>query len=112
MFSFQLFNLLTGAVKITPAHDKNDFEVGKKYALKAHQVIDESGKITSICEEFQGTPRFEARQLIINRLQDLGLYRGAEDHKMLVPVCRYVTALRILLHFTFQNVLSAYTIFH
>lgn len=83
-----MFHLLTGAVKITPAHDQNDFEAGQRHSLKVLHVIDESGNITSICEEFQGSPRFKVRELIRSRLQDMGLFRGAEDHKMLVPVCR------------------------
>lgn len=88
MYKFYLNFFLIGAVKITPAHDQVDFEVGQRHSLKALQVIDESGKTTSICQEFQGIPRFEFREIIINRLQNMGLLRGVENHKMLLPLCR------------------------
>ncbi|EFA00421.1 valine--tRNA ligase [Tribolium castaneum] len=77
----------TGAVKVTPAHDPVDFEVGKRHSLALLQVIDEKGNLTRICGEFAGIGRFAAREVILSRLEKLQLLRGREDHKMLVPIC-------------------------
>ncbi|CAH1281353.1 unnamed protein product [Diabrotica balteata] len=77
----------TGAVKITPAHDFNDYEVGKRHSLENIQVIDENGKLTLECGKFFGLPRFDARKVITNELQHLGLLRSREEHPMVVPIC-------------------------
>ncbi|VEN38555.1 unnamed protein product, partial [Callosobruchus maculatus] len=75
----------TGAVKITPAHDQLDFEVSKRHLLPTVKVIDETGSM--IDGEFQGTPRFQARSIIVDRLAKMGLMRGKESHAMTVPIC-------------------------
>merc|ERR1719150_2472244 len=81
-------DLGTGAVKMTPAHDKKDWEVGQRHKLPSLQVIDKEGKISEACHEsFAGKHRFEARSLIVKQLDSLGLLRGEEDHEMTVPVC-------------------------
>ena len=81
-------DLGTGAVKMTPAHDKKDWEVGQRHKLPSLQVIDKKGKISEACHEsFAGKHRFEARSLIVKQLDSLGLLRGEEDHEMTVPVC-------------------------
>lgn len=77
----------TGAVKITPAHDKNDFEVGKRHGLNSVQVINEKGFIVDGFEEFSGLPRFIARDKVLHRLAELELYRGSDFHKMVLPIC-------------------------
>ncbi|XP_044269829.1 valine--tRNA ligase-like [Tribolium madens] len=77
----------TGAVKVTPAHDPVDFEVGKRHSLALLQVIDEKGNLTPVCGEFAGIGRFAARETLISLLDDQRLLRGKEDHKMLVPIC-------------------------
>ncbi|XP_072386333.1 probable valine--tRNA ligase, cytoplasmic [Diabrotica undecimpunctata] len=77
----------TGAVKITPAHDFNDYDVGKRHSLQNIQVIDENGKLTFECGKFFGLPRFKARKVITNELQHLGLLRSREEHPMVVPIC-------------------------
>jgi valyl-tRNA synthetase len=78
----------TGAVKITPAHDANDFEVGVRHGLPSVTVIDQHGMMTSECgDEFAGLARFEAREAVMEKLDQLGLHRGDIDHPMVVPVC-------------------------
>ncbi|XP_037719122.1 valine--tRNA ligase, mitochondrial [Drosophila subpulchrella] len=77
----------TGAVKITPAHDKFDFELANRHKLEPRQVFDETGHVLETYDEFKGKPRFEARELIVNRLEDLDLLRQVRSHSMQLPVC-------------------------
>ena len=77
----------TGAVKITPGHDPNDFEVGMRHNLSFFTIFTEEGMITSDCGEFSGLPRFEARVAVRKALQSLGLYQELREHAMVVPVC-------------------------
>jgi valyl-tRNA synthetase len=70
----------TGALKITPAHDPNDFEIGAKYALETVQVIDHTGKMNEHAGRYSGLDRFEARKLIVQRLDELGLIEKIEDY--------------------------------
>ncbi|KAK3912795.1 Valine--tRNA ligase [Frankliniella fusca] len=77
----------TGAVKITPAHDHNDYEIGKRHNLPFINIIDEDGNITGDCGEFTGMKRFEARKAVVSKLKDLGLYRDTVDNPMVVPIC-------------------------
>ncbi len=62
----------TGALKITPAHDPNDFEIGRKYELETIQVIDHTGKMNELAGKYSGLDRFEARKLIVKKLEELG----------------------------------------
>ena len=76
----------SGAVKITPAHDFNDFEVGKRHQLEFINVFDQFAKINENApSKYQGLDRFEARQLILEELQDLGLLIKEEKQDMVVP---------------------------
>lgn len=77
----------TGAVKITPAHDKNDFEVGKRHNLRSVQVINEKGMITQDFEQFAGLPRFVAREKLMHSIAELELYRGSTFQSMVLPIC-------------------------
>jgi len=83
----------TGAVKITPAHDHNDFEIGKRHDLPFIQMIDESGIITELTDlkpeykSFAKSKRFDARRTIQKALQDRGLYVKTEDNVMVIPIC-------------------------
>ncbi|RCN40666.1 valine--tRNA ligase [Ancylostoma caninum] len=77
----------TGAVKITPAHDHNDYEVGQRHNLPFITCIDDDGNISPGCGEFSGMRRFDARKAVIEALKERGLYRGSEDHAMVVPIC-------------------------
>nr|XP_023015445.1 valine--tRNA ligase-like [Leptinotarsa decemlineata] len=76
-----------GAVKITPGHDHADFDAGKRHSLPVLQVIDESGRLTVSCGQFQGLRRFEARKIVLAELGRLGLLRGSHDHQMILPIC-------------------------
>ena len=76
----------TGAVKITPAHDFNDFEVGRRHGLEAIPVIDETGRINANAPEaFRGLDRFEARKRVVAELERLGLLEAIERHRHTVP---------------------------
>ncbi|XP_046683849.1 valine--tRNA ligase isoform X2 [Homalodisca vitripennis] len=77
----------TGAVKITPAHDHNDYEVGKKHDLPFLTIINEDGIIVGDCTQFNGMKRFEARKAVAEALKQLGLYRCAKENPMVVPIC-------------------------
>ncbi|XP_057951719.1 valine--tRNA ligase, mitochondrial 1 [Malania oleifera] len=81
-------NFGTGAVKITPAHDPNDFEVGKRHNLEFINILTDDGKINSNGgSEFAGMPRFKARVAVTEALQKKGLYRGAKANEMRLGVC-------------------------
>jgi valyl-tRNA synthetase len=70
----------TGALKVTPAHDPNDFELGGKYGLETVQVIDHSGKMNELAGKFSGLDRFEARKQIVDKLKELDLVVKIEDY--------------------------------
>ncbi|CAH8607015.1 Valine--tRNA ligase, variant 2 [Schistosoma haematobium] len=81
-------NFGTGAVKITPAHDYNDWEIGKRHSLPTIVVIGEDGLMTSASgPRFAGLQRFVARDAVRKALDELGLYRGEKDNPMVVPIC-------------------------
>ena len=70
----------TGALKVTPAHDPNDFELGQKYNLETVQVIDHTGKMNEHAGRFSGLDRFEARKKIVEKLEERGLVEKIEDY--------------------------------
>ncbi|MDC0969698.1 valine--tRNA ligase [Alphaproteobacteria bacterium] len=76
----------TGAVKITPAHDFNDFEVGKRHGLQVINILNADATINENgTEEFQGLDRFEARHKIIEKLKSLNLFVKEENITHTVP---------------------------
>ncbi len=78
----------TGAVKITPAHDFNDFEVGRRHGLPMINVLDGNAAMLAIAEvpeRFHGLDRYEARDAIVAELQALGLLAAVEDHTLMMP---------------------------
>jgi valyl-tRNA synthetase len=76
----------TGAVKITPAHDFNDFEVGKRHNLPQINVLDRDARITGdVPEEYVGLDRYEARKRIVAAIEDLGLLDKVEPNPHTVP---------------------------
>ncbi|KAB0669390.1 valine--tRNA ligase [Oryzomonas sagensis] len=77
----------TGVVKITPAHDFNDFEVGQRHGLDKINVLDESGIINAEGRQYEGMDRFEARKRIVEDLEAAGLLEKIEDHAMAVGGC-------------------------
>ena len=77
----------TGAVKITPAHDPNDFEVGVRHNLERFPVMDESGVMNENAGSYQGLKRFDARKKIVADLEKLKLLAKTESHKNNVGHC-------------------------
>jgi valyl-tRNA synthetase len=77
----------TGVVKVTPAHDQNDYEVGKRHDLEFITVFDEKGILNEYAAEFQGLERLEARDVIVKKLQDEGFIVKIEEHKHQVGHC-------------------------
>ncbi len=77
----------TGVVKVTPAHDQNDYEVGKRHDLEFITVFDEKGILNDYAGEFKGMERLEAREPIVKRLQEEGFIVKIEDHKHQVGHC-------------------------
>lgn len=77
----------TGVVKVTPAHDQNDYEVGKRHDLEFITVFDEKGILNDYAGEFKGLERIEAREIIVKRLQEEGFIVKIEDHKHQVGHC-------------------------
>ncbi len=78
----------TGAVKITPAHDPNDFEAGKRHDLPLVAVIGKDGVMTEAAGAFAGQDRFTARKGVIRQLEELGLLVKVEDHAHAVGHCQ------------------------
>ena len=70
----------TGVVKITPAHDPNDFEVGKRHNLPVINILNDDATINSNGGEFEGMDRYEARDIIVKRMDEMGLLVKIEDH--------------------------------
>lgn len=70
----------TGVVKITPAHDPNDFEVGQRHSLAQINVMNDDGTINANGGRFEGMDRYEARKLIVQQLKEEELLAKIEDH--------------------------------
>ncbi|MBI5419493.1 MAG: valine--tRNA ligase [Deltaproteobacteria bacterium] len=77
----------TGAVKITPAHDPNDFEVARRHELPSVRVIDESGKMTAEAGAFAGQDRFACRKAVVLKLKEEGLLAKEEPYLHNVGHC-------------------------
>jgi valyl-tRNA synthetase len=77
----------TGGLKITPAHDPNDFEIGSRHDLPAPKVIGDDGKMTAEAGRFKGLDRFEARKAVITALEEKKLLEKIEPYKHSVGHC-------------------------
>ena len=77
----------TGLVKVTPAHDTNDYEVGKRHDLNFITVFDEKGILNEQCAQFKGLERLEARDVIVAELEKLGNVEKIEDYENQVGYC-------------------------
>ena len=76
----------TGAVKITPAHDFNDFEVGRRHGLAMINVLDARACMNeAVPERYQGLDRYEARAAVVAEMQSLGFLAKIEDHVLMMP---------------------------
>ncbi len=79
----------TGLVKVTPAHDLTDFEMGRRHGLQSIQVIDRQGRMTAEAgSEFEGLDRFEARDKVVQMLEDQGYLTKIEDYAHNVGHCQ------------------------
>jgi valyl-tRNA synthetase len=75
----------TGSVKITPAHDPNDFEMGQRHNLPFINIMNKDGTLNENAGEFQGQDRFKARKNIVKRLEEDGVLVKVEDYRHTVP---------------------------
>ena len=78
----------TGAVKVTPGHDPNDFEAGRRHQLAILSVIGEDGTMTKEAGPYAGLDRFEARRRVVADLQEKGRLTRVEDHDHQVGHCQ------------------------
>lgn len=77
----------TGAVKITPAHDPNDFVLGTRHKLQFINILNDNGTMNHNAGEFAGQKRFDARYNVIDKLKEKDLYVKWDHNKMNVPIC-------------------------
>ncbi|XKL65568.1 hypothetical protein PGB90_008988 [Kerria lacca] len=77
----------TGAVKITPGHNKTDFEVAKRHNLPVITIFSDDGRMNDACEDYVGEPRYSVREKIIARLSDMNLLREVKPHVVQIPIC-------------------------
>jgi len=77
----------TGAVKITPAHDQDDYELAKRHGLPAITILDEEARINAEGGDFFGRDRYEAREAILDQLREMGDLETEEPHAMVVGHC-------------------------
>ena len=78
----------TGAVKVTPAHDPNDYEMGQRHNLSEIAVIDQHAKMTAEAgQEFAGLDRYKARDLVVEKFAELGLLEKVVDYEFSISKC-------------------------
>lgn len=77
----------TGAVKLTPAHDFNDYQLGQRHNLEFINILNEDGTLNSNAGSFQGQRRFDARYTVVEELTKLGLFVKKESNAMKIPLC-------------------------
>ena len=76
----------TGCVKITPAHDFNDYQVGQRHGLPVINILDETATLNDAAPpRYRGLDRFDARRLVLEDLQAQGFLDGEQDHRLMVP---------------------------
>ena len=78
----------TGAVKVTPAHDFNDFEVAERHGLEKLNLLNEDGILNESAGPFAGLDRFAARTAVKERIAELGLERGSREHTLSLGRCQ------------------------
>ena len=77
----------TGAVKLTPAHDPNDYESGERHGLEVVEVFDENGKMNDLVPEYAGMDIYEAREKIVEKLKEIGALVKIEEYTHNVGKC-------------------------
>ena len=78
----------TGAVKVTPAHDPNDFEIGQRHHLTPINVMNEDGTLNENAGKYNGFDRFKCREALVKELQSLGLLEKIDSHDHAVAHCQ------------------------
>lgn len=78
----------TGAVKVTPAHDPNDYQIGQRHDLVQLLVMNDDGTMNAAAgPDFAGLDRFAAREKVVERFEELGLLDKVEDYEITLPIC-------------------------
>ncbi|KAH9632901.1 hypothetical protein HF086_002723 [Spodoptera exigua] len=77
----------TGAVKISPAHDQNDYEIAKRHNLPFINIFTDDGNMAANCGQYSGWKRYDVRRKIVEALSQHGLYKETKEHAMVVPLC-------------------------
>ncbi|OJJ50773.1 hypothetical protein ASPZODRAFT_126710 [Penicilliopsis zonata CBS 506.65] len=77
----------TGAVKLTPAHDFNDYQLGQRHNLEFINILNEDGTLNANAGPFKGQKRFDARYTVVEELTKLGLFVKKESNPMKIPLC-------------------------
>jgi valyl-tRNA synthetase len=77
----------TGAVKVTPAHDPNDFQIGLRHNLPQINIMDDQGMMNENAGRYAGHDRFEAREMVLRDLRERGLLVGAKDYTYAIGKC-------------------------
>lgn len=78
----------TGAVKVTPAHDANDYQIGLRHDLEQLLVMNDDGTMNAAAgADLDGLDRFKAREIVVERFKDLGLLDKVEDYEISLPIC-------------------------
>lgn len=77
----------TGVVKITPAHDANDFEVGERHGLEKINILNSDGTLNENAGKYSGMDRYDARRKLVEELKQRGILEKIEDYKLSVSVC-------------------------
>ena len=77
----------TGIVKVTPAHDPNDFQMGQRHNLESVNIMNPDGTLNNNCGDYEGMDRFEAREALLEDLKERGLLSKVEPHKYSVGHC-------------------------
>jgi valyl-tRNA synthetase len=78
----------TGAVKVTPAHDTNDYQIGLRHDLEQLLVMNDDGTMNAAAgADFAGLDRFKAREKVIEKFEELGLLEKIDDYEITLPIC-------------------------
>jgi len=77
----------TGVVKVTPAHDPNDFEIGKRHDLEQINIMNTDGTLNENAGKYKGMDRYEARKQLVSDLEKKSLLKKTEDHELAVGTC-------------------------
>ena len=78
----------TGAMKVTPAHDPSDYDIGKRHNLEFINILTDNGLMNQQTDTFEGLKRYDARYKVVDSLKNLGLYVKTENNPMIIPICQ------------------------